>query len=547
DWRPVNQGLLDTDIRALAFDGVDLFAHAGSDVYRWRPDSSSWSLEPGAGAVHRLADAAAAVLAAGESGTFRWVHTASESLWVAVPGAPVPSPSLREDPEVTLDPSGRMFATLRETLFVAPDAPGPWAPYPLPDGPPGNDLVQIALDRGRVYVTTGVEGVGRYDGQWRYWPPVPCSGAGCDTTFINPLFINGLFVDRSGAKWAGSWSQAIDVFRDDGPIPSFQHPVVVVDPITERRSWFGCAAQDPSGNVWLGMDTPRKGDIDAIGLEVYDSTGTFVVNFNSTNSAMAGNLVKGVATTRNGRVWIGYDGDGVDFLLPSDTTFSFLHLDETNGWVVRGMASYGDSLWVVTSTHLMRFNGTAAIGSDPADEFELPSTPPQLGFKPLAVGNDGTVWVGTSEGIHRFGQVGLMESHDVTNSPLPDDEVRAIGIDPASGVIWMTTAGGLARFDPGYVPPPPAPLPSLNVRVFPNPALLTGIGVQLRIEGEAESYVGEVYDLGGRKVRRLRGATNGGFVWDGRDDDGVLVSPGVYFMRVEAQGRSSVARVVLLH
>lgn len=548
DWRPVNQGLLDTDIRALAFDGVDLFAHAGSEVYRWRPDSSSWSVEPGLGAVHRLVDAAGVVLAAGESGTYKWFRGSLDASWVAVMGAPIPTPAMREDPEVTIDASGQVFWALEETFYAGDGTTS--TPYTMPDGVPGNDLRQVAIDRGRVYVTTGSEGVGRYDGHWRYWPPVPCAGTGCDTTFILPQFVNGLFVDRSGRKWAGSWSRAVDTFHDDGPIPSFNHPVVVVDLPSRRRTWWGCATQDPSGTVWLGMDTEAKGDIEPLGLELYDSTGTYVRNFNSTANGMSGNLVHGLATTRNGRLWIGYDNAGtnraaIDFVIPPDS--AFIHLDQTIGHVVRGLASFGDSLWAVTNTEVWRFPANAAINSRPAERIELPAGPPQLGFRAIDMGKDGTAWVGTSAGVHQVGSGAVIESFDVTNSPLPDDEVRALAVDRASGVVWIATAGGLARFDPGYVQPPPAPLPSLNVRVFPNPALLTGIGVQLRIEGEAESYVGEVYDLSGRKVRRLRGATNGGFVWDGRDDDGVLVSPGIYFMRVEAQGRSSVARVVLLH
>ena len=57
-----------------------------------------------------------------------------------------------------------------------------------------------------------------------------------------------------------------------------------------------------------------------------------------------------------------------------------------------------------------------------------------------------------------------------------------------------------------------------------------------RIKGERELRVG-VYDLSGRKVRGLGGVggTPSGehaVPWDGRDDEGRRVGPGLYLVRV---------------
>jgi hypothetical protein len=50
----------------------------------------------------------------------------------------------------------------------------------------------------------------------------------------------------------------------------------------------------------------------------------------------------------------------------------------------------------------------------------------------------------------------------------------------------------------------------------------------------------------GRVIRHLGGAGNGGVLWDGRNDDGALVKPGLYFVQVEAGGRAATSRVTLL-
>jgi hypothetical protein len=59
-----------------------------------------------------------------------------------------------------------------------------------------------------------------------------------------------------------------------------------------------------------------------------------------------------------------------------------------------------------------------------------------------------------------------------------------------------------------------------------------------------------VYDLGGRKVAQLvDGVQEAGdhrLVWDGTDSEGKVVSTGIYFYRLEANGQSVTKRMTLL-
>jgi len=550
DWRPLNGGLAAIDVSALATDGGSLLALVGGDVYRWRAELGQWRLEPGAGVVHRLSAAQSVVLAAGESGAFQWHHSAVDSGWTALPGSPAAPPAAATDPEITLAPDGVAFAALADTLFEATAAPGAWLTHPLPGAPPGNDLLQVAVDGPRVYVTTRGSGVARYDGSWRVWPPVPCAGLACDTTFWYPLEVLGMFIDATGRKWTGCWSHALDSFLDTPADRTFTHHVIASgdehDPSTQR-TWMVCGAQDSLGWRWLGTDTADKDAVDPIGLCVYDSTLTLIATYNQSNSDMSGKLVRGLTVTPNHRVWAGYDPGGVDFVTgPPAGAVSFVHLDSTSALTVRGLACFGETLWVATNTELWRFHQTAAVGSGPTQKIKLRGGMSTLGVKPLAIGLDGAVWVGTGDGLRVFRPGGAIDSFLTVNSPIPDDDVRAVAVDPSSGVVWVTTAGGLARFDPAYVTPPPPPLPSLSAHVYPNPALLNGLGIQLRVSGNAEAYSGAVYDLSGRKLRTIHDVANGAIVWDGRDDDGRLVKPGIYFVRVEAGGRAAVARVALI-
>jgi hypothetical protein len=89
-------------------------------------------------------------------------------------------------------------------------------------------------------------------------------------------------------------------------------------------------------------------------------------------------------------------------------------------------------------------------------------------------------------------------------------------------------------------------LPALHVRLYPNPATITALGLGLRLTGEADTYRGEVYDLSGRVLATFQ-AAKGQAIWNGKDREGHPVKPGLYFVRAAAGGRQGVARVILLH
>jgi subtilisin family serine protease len=74
------------------------------------------------------------------------------------------------------------------------------------------------------------------------------------------------------------------------------------------------------------------------------------------------------------------------------------------------------------------------------------------------------------------------------------------------------------------------------LRATPNP-----FGAATRIAGPAATRV-DVFDLSGRRRRTATLGDDGGFTWDGRDDAGRRVAPGVYFLR--ARGAAPVARLV---
>ena len=542
-WTLADPLFANVEVTGLGWDGTTLVAVAGDSA--WVLDAGAWVLRGGIGAVLRVSDHGGTILASTTLGVYLW----EAGGWSAVAGAPPSQDCVpANDPHCTgvaagaVDAAGGLWVASRDGLHQR-EGEG-WTLH-APDAPVGNDVQNVLVQGSRLYVATFDEGVGRFDGtRWRNWFPGYCT-VGCDTTFRNPVYAFALLADRQGRKWVGNWSQALECFDDDVSPPQFTHHVPG-DSVEHTFAWS--AAADSGGGRWLGMDTPSA---DPVGLDYYDSLGVYRANYSPSNTAaMRSGYVRAVVVDdERGNLWVGYRGNGVVvFDLPEPggplTVAPGGELEAIATLDVFGLAMRGDSMWVMSTSDLRCFS--AASLAQWGETLPLVGSPATRGAcHPLDVGPDGTAWVGTDGGVHAYAVDGSVTEYNVANSPLAGDEVRAVWVDKATGVVWFGTSTGLSRFDPSYVAPPPEPLPALEVRVYPNPALLTGAGLFLRLAGNADSYTGAVYDASGRRLHRFASA-NRGIVWDGRDASGQLVRPGVYLVRVESGGFARTLRVALL-
>ena len=81
-----------------------------------------------------------------------------------------------------------------------------------------------------------------------------------------------------------------------------------------------------------------------------------------------------------------------------------------------------------------------------------------------------------------------------------------------------------------------------NVSVVPD---VDGI-VRFEVQGVSHEVQVEVFDLAGRRLARVGGRAREALRWDGRDASGRRVSSGMYFYRVQAEGATSLGRLVYL-
>ena len=246
----------------------------------------------------------------------------------------------------------------------------------------------------------------------------------------------------------------LDSFLDTPADRTFTHHVIGTGDDHDadtQRTWMICGAQDSLGWRWLGTDTANSDVVGPIGIEVYDPGLVPRRIYDQSNSEMSGILVRGLTVTSNRRLWVGYDPGGLDFVTGPPDSAHFNHLPITDGSLRASRACalcaaslcYGESLWVVTNNEVWRFNDAATVLSRPAQNpLLLRGGMSTLAVKPLATGLDGAVWVATAGGLRVFRPGARSIPSPPSILPIPNDDVRAVAVDPSSGVVWATTAGG---------------------------------------------------------------------------------------------------------
>ncbi|HEX7016688.1 MAG TPA: two-component regulator propeller domain-containing protein [Cyclobacteriaceae bacterium] len=242
---------------------------------------------------------------------------------------------------------------------------------------------------------------------------------------------------------------------------------------------------DYTGAVWAALSPSAGG-----GILVVNSDGNSVY---LTDAAGSGGLphdnVNCLAADRDARMWVGTDN---------------------------GVAYFPDPAGV--------FNpGTNAVRPIFEGRFLL------TGQKVTAIAIDGgnRKWIGTEQGIWLFGPEGeeLVYHFNRENSPLPSDNILDIGIDDATGEVFVATAAGLVSYRSDAT----AGHPEFGaVKIFPNPVTFEFSGL-VGISGLATDAVVKITDAGGRLVWQTY-AAGGTATWNVRNYNGQRVKSGIYLV-----------------
>ncbi len=224
---------------------------------------------------------------------------------------------------LTVDPSNRVWIGTDDGLAVLIN--GSWSVYTKNNsGLPINSIKSLAAGKSNtMWIGTSL-GLVKYDGNWEVYTISP--------NITN--WVNTISVDQAGNKWLGISDTSMGVVSFDGtnftdyPIEEYGYQtnnVVYSSVSPSGQIWFGCNPFNGvpggltyfDGSNFTNLDLPSftlinslyvgSTDIKWVSSEngLYKITGTSqITNYNTENSPLPSNTVKGSIEDNTGTVWI---------------------------------------------------------------------------------------------------------------------------------------------------------------------------------------------------------------------------------------------------
>jgi hypothetical protein len=163
----------------------------------------------------------------------------------------------------------------------------------------------------------------------------------------------------------------------------------------------------------------------------------------------------------------------------------------------------------------------------------------------IAVDGADRKWVATANGVWLINAEGnkVLENFTETNSYLLSNDVKSIAINGITGEIFFGTAKGVSSYR-GMATE--AEEDKSNVLVFPNP-VPPGFTGSIAVKGLPENSTVKIIETNGRLVYQAR-SLGGQAIWNGRDYQGNIASPGVYVVMAvnDDHTEKAVAKIVFI-
>ena len=274
------------------------------------------------------------------------------------------------------------------------------------------------------------------------------------------------------------------------------------------------------------------------------------------------NGLKNMVVNHQGQAWIAGPANQGLYVYQSNKYFNTvswkqLNTSKSNGNLpsnnVLSMAlDNTGSIWVGTDNGIGIFN-CGDISKEICDAY-LPTIKNTNGFlglllqresvNSIAVDGANRKWVGTQNGAWLLSADGtaIIEHFTKNNSPLPNDTILQILIDPSYGDVFFNTSNEMVSYR-GFATEGSAT--QSEIKIFPNPVPPNYTG-PIAFKGLVENALVKITDISGSLVFETR-ALGGQAIWYGKSLTGNKVATGIYlvFVRDDMGNEKAVGKVVI--
>jgi len=243
--------------------------------------------------------------------------------------------------------------------------------------------------------------------------------------------VTRLFVDESGLLWVGTWGGGLQRHNRTAAFQTLRFDPARHDGLSHPTVLSALEMSD--GRIWLGTG--------GAGIDVLDRERGIVEHFRpdaQRAGALRDGIVLGLARTRDEAIWVGTQQSGL-YRYNADGTFA--HVDAVASRFRHMLAGRDGTLFVGTENGVYAFDpasGKAEVlaGND--------GKPLNLAIWALAESRDGDLWVGTPFGLLRrmHGETFLQRIE--SPGALSQQGVLDLLVDH-SDRLWVATSGGVER------------------------------------------------------------------------------------------------------
>lgn len=263
--------------------------------------------------------------------------------------------------------------------------------------------------------------------------------------------------DRQGSLWIGTLAGGLNKFdRTQGRFIRYTYNPD--DPQSLSSNNIVALCEDRSGILWIGS---YHGGVDKLDPHQYKFE--HFKNTSANPNSLSHNLVRAIYQDRAGVLWIGTYGGGLNKMLTSterdNDSPRFFHYRADrrkaeglrSDYITAISEDQTGTLWVGTSGGLHAFDRTRRRFTSYQNDPQIPQSLSSNAVTAICEDHTGELWVGTEGGgLNRFDREQKRfksYQNDATNShSLSHNFIHTIYED-RSGALWVGTYDGLNKFD----------------------------------------------------------------------------------------------------